>query len=958
MSDSDLKDSFLAGTNALFLADLYARYLSDPKQVDSSWSAFFASLGDEETIILKDLMGASWAPRAKEEISRISAVESDKKEVSIQGTGALSSEKIIQAARDSVQALMFIRSYRVVGHLMAELDPLGLEKRPQHIDLSIENYGFTETDLDRPIFIHGVLGKEIATLREIREIVSKTYCGALGFEFMHIQNPTQKSWIQERIEADALRRVFSKEERRQLHMMLARADTFEKFLHVKYPSAKRFGLEGGEALISALDLILSRAVEMGVEEIIFGMAHRGRLNVLTNIIGKRVRDVLFEFQDEASLAEWVEGSGDVKYHLGTSADRTISGRAVHLSLMANPSHLEAVDPVVLGKVRARQDNRGDIQRKKIMGLLLHGDAAFSGQGLVSESLAMSDLDGYKTGGTIHIIINNQIGFTTSPTQGRSSPYSSDVAKMIQAPIIHVNGDDVEAVAYAAKLAIDYKHTFNRDIVIDLFCYRRYGHNEMDEPAFTQPVMYKKIRAQETTYELYTKKLLQENLITDENVSALKTTIEQELTQEWEHVGDQKVKEPDWLKGLWTGIESARPDNWEGETAASEELLRKVGQALVTIPHGFALNSKLGRLFEAKTAMFQSGQGFDWATAEALAFGTLLCEGYPVRLSGQDCGRGTFSQRHAILTDQETGDTYFPLNHIQDNQARFNVFNSLLAEASVLGFEYGYSSSTPNNLVMWEAQFGDFANGAQVIIDQFVMSGEAKWFRLSGLVMLLPHGMEGQGPEHSSARLERFLQMCAENNAQVANCSTPANYFHILRRQVKRKTRKPLILMTPKSLLRHKDAVSSLADMATGSRFQPVLKDTHLSQNSKSPIARIILCSGKVYYDLLEYREKNNFQNTKIIRLEQLYPFPDVYLGTELSQHPDALVVWCQEEARNNGSWTFVDRRLEKLLVEEGYKHPRPLYAGRLEAASPATGYHKQHTRQQEKLVMDAFSVSV
>lgn len=960
MSHSGQADSILTGANALFLADLYTRYLSDSSQIDPSWVAFFSSLGDEESALLHELIGASWSPRLTTEKKNLSSPKLnglDRFQPLEVRAEVPSSKQLMQAARDSVQALMLIRSHRVIGHLIAELDPLGLEKRPKHIDLSIENYGFIEADLDRPIFIHGVLGKETATLREITDILHKTYCGSLGFEFMHLQNPAQKSWIQERIESESVKRVSSSEERLQFHTLLARADTFERFLHVKYTGAKRFGLEGGEALIPALDQLLLRASELGVDDVIFGMAHRGRLNVLANVIGKPIKNILFEFKEEASLADWVEGSGDVKYHLGTSVKRAVGGRLMNLSLASNPSHLEAVDPVVIGKVRAKQEVKGDKERKKIMGILLHGDAAFSGQGLVSECFSMSDLDGYKTGGTIHIVINNQIGFTTSPTQGRSSPYSSDVAKMIQAPIIHVNGDDVEAVVYAAKLAMDFKHTFNRDVVIDMFCYRRHGHNEMDEPAFTQPLMYKRIRAQKTTYELYTEKLIKEGVLLSGQSENLTKSIEDQLQREQEMSMKMAPKEPDWLTGLWSGFEKARTDNWEGQTAVEPDLLLKVGKALTTTPSTFNLNSKLDRLFKTKEAMFDSGQGFDWATAEALAFGTLLCEGNAVRLSGQDCGRGTFSQRHAVLIDQESGESYISLNHIQEGQARIDIYNSLLAEASVVGFEYGYSSVDPKNLVIWEAQFGDFANGAQVIIDQFVMSGEAKWFRMSGLVLLLPHGMEGQGPEHSSARLERFLQMCAENNVQVVNCTTPANYFHILRRQIRRTIRKPLILMTPKSLLRHKQAVSSLADMGTGSAFQPILKEIDEEIDKSKVINRLILCSGKVYYDLLKYREENGIKNTKILRVEQLYPFPHQELRKQLIFHPNAHVIWCQEEAQNNGAWTFIDRRLEKILLEEKFKFNRPIYVGRPEASSPATGYHKKHLQEQEKLLFEAFTVS-
>lgn len=954
-----MQESFLTGSNSVFLADLYSKYLQNPGQVDPSWASFFGSLGDEENLILKDLIGASWAPRQfleefDSQMASVSSVANANYEAT-QKTDA--TEDMLSIARDSINALMLIRSYRVRGHLMADLDPLGLKEVEPHPELEPQSYGFTEEDWDRPIFINGVLGKQSATLREILHILKKTYCGPLAIEFMHIQDPEQKLWIQKRIEKDSTQDNLSTEEKKRVHDKLTEADTFERFLHVKFPGAKRFGLEGGEALIAGLDFMMERASQLGVDEVLFGMAHRGRLNVLTNIIGKPLTEVFYEFQDNASLAEDIQGSGDVKYHLGTSVDREVAGRMMHLSLTPNPSHLEAVDPVVMGKVRAKQENLKDLQREKVMGILVHGDAAFAGQGIVPETLALSELDGYKTGGTIHIIINNQIGFTTNPNQSRSSPYSSDIAKCIQAPIIHVNGDHPEAVVYACRLAIDFKHTFKQDVILDMFCYRRHGHNEMDEPAFTQPLMYKNIRSMPTTYELYKHKLLEKNLINQAYVDDVRKRVESHLQEEMDKATDSKAKEPDWLKGRWAGFDIARQDNRDAQSAVSVDVLKQVGKAITTIPQGFNLNSKLTRLLKAKAGMMETGDNIDWSTAEALAFGTLLCEGNSIRLSGQDCGRGTFSQRHAILTDQETEESYVPLNNIQSKQGLFEVINSPLAEASVLGFEYGYSSAEPNHLVLWEAQFGDFANGAQLIIDQFVMSGEVKWFRMSGLVMLLPHGMEGQGPEHSSARLERFLQMCAEDNAQVVNCTTPANYFHVLRRQLRRNIRKPLILMTPKSLLRHKRAVSSVKEMGPGTNFQRVIGEIDPVISQSPNINRVIICSGKVYYDLLEYRESNRIQNVKIIRLEQYYPFPDERLMQELSPHKNALVIWCQEEPQNNGAWQFVDRRLERILVNIGFSYSRPLYTGRPEAASPATGFAKRHKLEQAALVQRAFQVT-
>ncbi len=769
---------------------------------------------------------------------------------------------------------------------------------------------------------------------------------------MHILDPAEKSWIQEELENRSLR--FSRDEKKKILDDLVRAASFERFLQVKYPSAKRFGAEGGESMMPPLESMIATSARNGVREVVIGMAHRGRLNVLANVMRKPARALFKEFQGKSPYAEEVQGSGDVKYHLGTSSDRDFNGTVVHLSLSANPSHLEAVNPIVVGKVRAKQTRRGDTARSEVLGLLIHGDAAFSGQGLVAETLLLSDLEGYTTGGTIHFIINNQIGFTTSPVHSRSSAYCSDMAKMIGAPVFHVNGDDPEAVVFVSKTAAEFRARFKQDVVIDMVCYRRYGHNEMDEPGFTQPLMYEAIRNRKPIHELYADKLIQEGLITSDEFQRMVKDYQEKMQLEFEQADPYIEAKADWLEGAWSGIEGGKiPASSEPETGVPAEILKEIGTALSTVPDSFTLHSKLSRLLEEKAKMFETGQGFDWGTAEALAVGSLLLEGSPVRLSGQDSGRGTFSHRHARLIDQKTGERYTPLNNIRVVQEQYEVVDSPLSEAAVLGFDHGYSLADPHALVLWEAQFGDFANGAQVIIDQFISSGEVKWYRLSGLVMLLPHGLEGQGPEHSSARLERYLQLCAEDNIQVANCTTPANYFHVLRRQLHRKTRKPLIIMTPKSLLRHKLATSQLQDMGPGTSFMPVIPEIASNLAPSDEIRRVVLCSGKVYYDLLQEREKLGISDVALLRLEQLYPFPAETLSKALGAYPKAMVIWCQEEPMNMGAWTFVDRRLEEVLQGLDVLADRPQYVGRKEAASPATGYLEKHIKQQQDLVQRA-----
>src|ERR1700712_2035321 len=834
--------SFLQGTNATYIDDLYARYEQDPASVDPDWQEFFKSLKDTPADVQKNAEGASWGrdnwpltPRddltsaLDGNWAQVEKAVGTKLAAKAQAKGAeLSPADVHQATRDSVRALMLIRAYRMRGHFHANLDPPGIEAPRDREELDPRSYGFAEADFDRKIFLDHVLGMEYASLRDIVAICERTYCQTVGVEFMHITNPAQKSWIQERIEGPDKEISFTREGRRAMLMKLVEAEGFEKFCDIKFTGTKRFGLDGAESLIPALEQIIKRGGNLGVKEIVLGMPHRGRLNVLTQVMGKPHRALFHEFKGGSANPDAVEGSGDVKYHLGTSSDREFDNNNIHLSLTANPSHLEIVDPVVLGKVRAKQDQHGDPpdQRISVLPLLMHGDAAFAGQGVVAECFALSDLKGYRTGGSLHFIVNNQIGFTTYPRYSRSSPYPSDVAKMIDAPIFHVNGDDPEAVVFAAKVAIEFRQKFHKPVVIDMFCYRRHGHNEGDEPAFTQPVMYKKIASHPGTVEIYSKRLIAEGVMTDGEVEKAKADWRVRLDTELDAGSGYKPNKADWLDGKWAGFKSAdqEEDARRGVTGVDIAVLKDIGRKITKVPDGFRVHRTIQRYLENRAKAIDNGVGIDWATGEALAFCTLMQEGHHVRLSGQDSERGTFSQRHSVLIDQEDESRYTPFNHLGNDQGHYEVINSLLSEEAVLGFEYGYSLAEPNALTMWEAQFGDFANGAQVLFDQFISSGERKWLRMSGLVCMLPHGYEGQGPEHSSARLERFLQMCAEDNMQVVHATTPANYFHVLRRQLHREIRKPLILMTPKSLLRHKLAVSPLADMAAGTHFLPVIDE--------------------------------------------------------------------------------------------------------------------------------------
>ncbi|MCG7359982.1 2-oxoglutarate dehydrogenase E1 component [Roseomonas sp. ACRSG] len=961
MAGIDILASAMTGANAAFLADLYARWVDQPDSVDPSFQELFAALNDDARAVVQNATGASWAPRPRGGFApEPEAPKADPKKGGKPGAApGLDPAAARQQVLDSIRALMLIRAYRVRGHLEAQLDPLHLTQPKAHPELDPKTYGFTDADMDRPIFIDRVLGKEQATLREIIAICRASYCGSIGVEFMHIQDPEQKSWIQQKVEGAPWARAFDAGAKRKILQQLTEAEGFEAFCAKKYVGTKRFGLEGGEVTIPAVQTVIETAADAGADEIVIGMAHRGRLNTLVNVVKKPFTRVFAEFKGVSANPDDVQGSGDVKYHLGTSTDIEINGRQVHLSLQPNPSHLEVVDPVVVGKVRARQDMAGDTKgRRSVMGILLHGDAAFAGQGVVYETLAMSQLIGYRTGGTVHVVTNNQIGFTTVPAHAYSGLYCTDVAKSVQAPILHVNGDDPEAVVFCARMAAEYRMKFGADIVLDVVCYRRHGHNETDEPAFTQPIMYARIKETKTTRTLYAERLAQSGAVPAEDSKSMLDAFNAQLEEAYQAAQTFKPNKADWLEGHWSGLKAAGSSEEEKEdgTAVALDSLREVGAALSRVPEGFNANSKIVRQLEAKKNAIETGEGIDWATGEALAFGSLLVEGHRIRLSGEDVQRGTFSHRHCVLIDQQNQAEYMPLNNIRDGQARMEAFNSLLSEMGVLGFDYGYTLADPNTLTLWEGQFGDFANGAQVVIDQFIASAETKWLRMSGLVMLLPHGYEGQGPEHSSARLERYLQLCAENNMAVCNFTTPANYFHALRRQLKRNYRKPLIVMTPKSLLRHKLAVSSLADFAPGSTFQTVIPEVDAIA-APDQVKRVVICTGKVYYDLLQERRDKGLNEVAIIRLEQMYPFPKNTLARVLSEYKNAEIVWCQEEPENMGAWTFVDRRIEKVLKDLGVKSKRPVYVGREEAASPATGSAKVHQQQQEALVREALGLS-
>ena len=947
------KTSFLAGNNSEFINEFYADYISDPNSLPESWRKFFDGLSDDEKLIYDNLNGPSWSREKK--IRKPSLVLKENK-LFAENTSKLDLSLVKQASKDSVRAIMLIRAYRIRGHLIASLDPLSIQKKKEHPELKPENYGFTKKDFNRKIFLDGVLGLQYADLNQILSILKKTYCSNIGYEFMHMGDPDEKSWIRDRIEGPEKNITFTKNGKKAILNKIIQAEGFEKYLHVKFVGTKRFGLDGGESLIPALEQIIKRGGNLGAKEIKIGMPHRGRLNVLANVMGKPFKAIFSEFfgKEVGSIKDF---EGDVKYHLGASSNREFDGNSVHISLTDNPSHLEAVNPVVLGQVRAKQFFHKDKERKKVIPVLMHGDAAFAGQGIVAECFAMSGLPGHNIGGTIHIIVNNQIGFTTAPRFARSSPYPSDVAKIAQAPIFHVNGDDPEAVVHCAKIATEYRQKFNRDVVIDMVCYRRFGHNEGDEPSFTQPIMYKKIKAHPTTLSIYGKKLSQEGLTSENELQKEKINFKSFLEKEFESSKNYK-SELKWFEGAWSRFKPGLGKDKRGVSGVDKNKLIEIGKKISSIPKNFEVHKTLKKIFDLRSQTIKDGKSIDWSTAESLAFGTLLTEGFSVRLSGQDSGRGTFSQRHAVLRNQENHERYIPLNNISMGQKNFEIIDSLLSELAVLGFEFGYSLSEPETLVLWEAQFGDFANGAQIIIDQFISSGESKWGRASGLVMLLPHGYEGQGPEHSSARLERFLQLCAGENIQIVNCTTPSNYFHVLRRQMHREFRKPLIIMTPKSLLRHKRCVSNILEFSKKSTFHRVLEDDAYSKINNllelkkrdDQIEKVVMCSGKIYYDLIEAREKYKNKKVTFIRLEQLYPFPAKTLANILKRYSKAEFIWCQEEPMNMGAWNTVRNYIDRTLEMVNFGDKSVKFVGRKAASTTATGNFNKHLAQQNKIL--------
>ncbi len=907
------------GVNAGLVEEIRQRYEVDPSSVHESWTSLF-----EEQ--------AAPAPAAPAPAPR--------------------SEMATQLADKHARVLRLIHSYRARGHRIADTDPLG-GSTSYFPELDPAHYGFGDDDMDRPYIAGDLPGGPVQTLGQILERLRATYCGTVGVEYTHIQDPGPKTWLRTRLEEGQGATALGTGERLQILEKLSAAELFERFLHTKFLGQKRFSLEGAESLIPLLDTIVEDCPALGIRETVLGMAHRGRLNVLSNILGKSLESMFSEFED-SPLIDSPFGSGDVKYHKGFSNDRIVrTGERIHLSLTGNPSHLEAVNPVVEGRTRAKQMRAGDLAGETILPVLLHGDAAFAGQGIVAETLNLSKLAGYSTGGTMHVVVNNQIGFTTPPSEARSTLYCTDVAKMIQAPIFHVNGDDPDAVVYCVRLALAYRQRFHEDVVIDLVCYRRQSHNEGDEPSFTQPLLYERIRKKVSVRKLYTEKLLQLGILQQQDVDRIEDDLSQQLQQALDEIDTRPPgpDEPYEPRGPWTGFSRTAPEE-EPDTGVPIEGLAQLAERIAALPPGFTAHRKLGALLEKRRKVVSEGGAIDWGTAEALAFGSLLLDGYNVRLSGQDSTRGTFSHRHAALVDQNSAQEYAPLAHMSESQGRFEVYDSLLSEAAVLGFEYGYSLADPTTLTIWEAQFGDFANGAQAIIDQFISSAHVKWQRMSGLVMLLPHGYEGQGPEHSSARIERYLQSCADDNLQVVNCSTPAQYFHVLRRQMGRRYRTPLMIFTPKSLLRLPRATSHPEELAHG-RFSHVLDEPEAAASPEA-VERVVLCSGKVYYDLLEERLRRYGDArppVALVRIEQIYPWPAERVEAVLRGFGEAhTVVWCQEEPENMGAWTFLRERLRRALREG----QQLCYAGRVESASPAVGSLRLHKQGQSALLRAAF----
>ena len=938
-----MNDSFLNSSNAPYVAELYFKYKDNPDSVDNDWRIFFSNLNEDDYSILKDFGGPDWKQRPSSVIDDISF---DKK---IRSIPKIDFNNFKTSTLDSIRALRLIRAFRINGHLIADLDPLKILEREYPPELDYKSYGFTDSDLDREIFVDGSLGLDRGKLKDIIRILKETYCASIGVEFLHIQQADQKQWVQERIEEVRNKTNFTTEGKKAIYKRIVESELFEQFLDKKFLGTKRYGIEGGESMIPGIEQIVKQACIAGIEDIIIGTAHRGRLTLLSSVLEMSYKNILSKFQGTLNDPNEVLGSGDVKYHLGVSTDREFENKKIHLSLTSNPSHLEAVNPVVVGKVRAKQTLTKDKSTDKAIGLLIHGDAAVAGQGVVAETFAMSQLRGFKTGGTIHFVINNQIGFTTMPQYGRSAPYCTEIAKMVQAPIFHVNGDDPEAVVHVCRLATEFRNKFKVDVVVDMFCYRRSGHNEADEPSFTQPLMYQAIKSHPTTRKIYEKKLIENGTISQEESKKIIDDFKNFLDDEFNAAKNYNPNKADWLEGTWTGLSTATFDARRGKTSVKKEKLIDIAKKIHQIPNDFSVHKRIQKIYGERLDTVIKGKNIDWATAESLAFATLLNEGYGVRISGQDVGRGTFSHRHAVLYDQVNEKRHVPLRHFQKEQGYFEIVDSFLSEFGVLGFEYGYSQADPKTLVVWEAQFGDFANGAQIMIDQFISSGERKWLRMSGLTLLLPHGHEGQGPEHTSGRLERFLQMCAEDNMQIINCTSPSNYFHVLRRQLHRNFRKPMIIFTPKSTLRHKKNTSNIDQFINGSTFHRILTDL-IPSNEKKKKKRLILCSGKIYFELQDRLDKLNIKDCVIIRLEQIYPFPYEIFKDELINYKEAEILWVQEEPKNMGAWGFVRSRIESVMLEAEVKQDELYYVGRSPAASPAAGSLSRHNTNQENII--------
>ncbi|WP_333023529.1 2-oxoglutarate dehydrogenase E1 component [Wolbachia endosymbiont of Pentidionis agamae] len=899
--------SCFSGDNAEFVEEIYNRYLQGDKSIGEDWCRIFSN----------------------------SSIEAN------EGNDVKKSVRIDDLAYNLVN---FFRSY---GHFFADLNPL---KPHESNIIDYEKYSnLKDINLNQSINLNGLLNKEGSiSAEEFISILKNIYCMNIGFEFMHISSHEERLWLQEKIESQTY--LLSQQDKKDILKNLIESEMFEQFLHMKFPGYKRFSIEGAESTIIAIEKIISDAAACDTEEVVLGMAHRGRLSVLTKVVGKEYSAMFSEFQGNLAYPKGLDVSGDVKYHLGYSSDRILSdGKKIHLSLCSNPSHLEAVNPVLVGRVRAKQDSNNSV-----LGISVHGDAAFAGQGVVAETLNLSNIEGYKVGGIMHIVINNQVGFTANPCCTRSSSYCTDIAKSIEVPIFHVNGDNPEAVHFVSNLALEYKEKFEKDVIIDIICYRRYGHNEGDEPNFTQPLMYKLISKHKVPGKLYEEKLIAEKVVSSDEVNKLRNEFREKLNKSLIESVNFTPKKADWFRGIWSKLRKAKLNDmneYDIESGISKEELRSLGIYINSnIPTGFNLNSKVKKILNSRLESVSSGTNIDWATAESLAFGSLLNEGIAVRLSGQDSGRGTFSQRHAKLIDQVTEEIFIPLNNISEKQANFEVIDSALSEYAVMGFEYGYSLDSPYSLVLWEGQFGDFANGAQIMIDQFIASAETKWLRSSGLVLLLPHGYEGQGPEHSSARIERFLQLCAEDNMQIVNCSTPANYFHVLRRQICRDFRKPLVVFTPKSLLRHKRAVSNLSGFER--KFHAVIPELRKGLAQDDKIRKVIICSGKVYYDIIEICEMKKISDIAVVRLEQFYPFPANKLGIELEKYQNAEIIWCQEEPKNMGGWSFINPLIEEILSNLNVKAKRPKCVARPASASPACGYSSTHSEQQNRILSE------